>query len=229
MNVNYERLGVTKEWLDEARATHAPWMSEGQFGRFANRESGFNPKARGPKTQWGHAGGVLQLLPGTAKELGVTDVYNAKQNIVGGLQYATQGYNREGTASGAFSYHHGGPNKKLWGPKTRAYADAIAGPIGTVPPTVQGEAARIAQNRAGAPNREYNAGMPDIRQINQGMRQAYTDAPQRSWNDFGNIMQGIQTRNKQLSSFAPPEMAEQALGGNNAEHYKSLLSYINNR
>ena len=112
MNVNYKRLGVTKEWLDEARAIHAPWMSEGQFGRFANRESGFNPKAHGPQTKWGRAIGVTQLLPSTAKELGVTDPWDAKQNIIGGLKYTTQGYNREGTASGAFSYHHGGPNKK---------------------------------------------------------------------------------------------------------------------
>ena len=99
----------------------------------------------------------------------------------------------------------------------------------TTNPTVQREAARIAQNRENSPRTEYNAGMPDIRQINQGMRQAYTDAPQRSWNDFGNIMLGIQTRNKQLSSFASPEMEEHTLGGNNAEHYRSLLSYINNR
>ena len=213
--VNYKRLGVTKEWLDQARSQHAPWMSEGEFGAFANRESGFNPKARGPKTNWGHAGGVLQLLPGTAKELGVTDVYNAKQNIVGGLQYVTQGYNREGTAHGAFSYHHGGPNKGIWGPKTKAYADAILAAGGGSVPTVQAEAPRIAQT---------DALIQNTPQSRQNM-----SIPQQSWQDFGKVMQGIQTRNTQLSSFAPPEMAEQAIGGNNAEQYRSLLSYINNR
>jgi hypothetical protein len=33
------------------------------------------------------AQGVMQLMPGTAKELGVTDSFNAEQNIMGGAKY----------------------------------------------------------------------------------------------------------------------------------------------
>ena len=80
---------------------------------------------------------------------------------------------------------------------------------------IQAEAPRIAQT---------DALIQNTPQSRQNM-----SIPQQSWQDFGKVMQGIQTRNTQLSSFAPPEMAEQVIGGNNAEQYRSLLSYINNR
>lgn len=50
------------------------------------QESGFNPKAVS------HAGakGLMQLMPGTAKELGVKDSFNAEQNIMGGTKYIAQ-------------------------------------------------------------------------------------------------------------------------------------------
>lgn len=46
-------------------------------------ESNFNPEA---VSRCG-AQGVMQLMPGTAKELGVTDAFNAEQNIKGGAKY----------------------------------------------------------------------------------------------------------------------------------------------
>jgi len=48
-----------------------------------NQESSFNPRAVSPK----NAQGLMQLIPGTARRFGVTDVFNPEQNIEGGTKY----------------------------------------------------------------------------------------------------------------------------------------------
>lgn len=52
----------------------------------AKTESDFNPKA----TSGAGAKGIMQLMDSTAKSLGVTNSYDAEQNIMGGAKYLSQ-------------------------------------------------------------------------------------------------------------------------------------------
>ena len=52
------------------------------------QESRFNPRNR----SWAGASGLMQLMPATARELGVTNVNNAEQNIKAGIKYLKKMY-----------------------------------------------------------------------------------------------------------------------------------------
>ena len=57
----------------------------------ARQESNFNAAAVGIVTKSGEqAKGIMQLMPGTAKELRVTDVFDPLQSIMGGAKYMAQ-------------------------------------------------------------------------------------------------------------------------------------------
>ena len=90
--------------------------------RLVNRESGFNHKARSPVG----AMGLTQVMPGTWRSEGCRgNPWNPADNADCGMRYLAKFYRQGGEHYAALRYH-GGPNTRAHGPKTRAYAAAVA-------------------------------------------------------------------------------------------------------
>lgn len=111
------------------------------------QESGGRAGVRGPMTQYGQALGLTQMLPETAREMaGKVGVPYRDDLLTGqteeaanyqrqlGQAYLEQGFRETGNARDALRYYHGGPNRRLWGPKTNAYADQVLGRVGQSQP-----------------------------------------------------------------------------------------------
>jgi len=95
----------------------------------ANAESGLNTGAVSNKG----AGGVMQLMPATAKELGVTNIFDPGQNIDAGFKYLKQLFNQFGDWALALAAYNAGPGTvaKYGGippyPETQNYVTKIMG------------------------------------------------------------------------------------------------------
>ena len=83
---NRVRLNLTA-YADAVRAASAASGVDEAFLRAViHAESAFNPNALSLKG----AQGLMQLMPGTASDMGVLDAFDAAQNIRGGARYLAQ-------------------------------------------------------------------------------------------------------------------------------------------
>lgn len=89
-----------------ARYARAQGLSPRLVQAVVQVESGYNPRALSNKG----AMGLMQLMPGTARELGVTDAYDPDQNLRGGTRYLWQQIRRfEGNLEMALAAYNAGP------------------------------------------------------------------------------------------------------------------------
>lgn len=104
------------------------------FTRLVKAESSFNPNAVSPTG----ARGLTQLMPGTAKQMGVADASDPAQNLAGGAKYLAMQEHKYGDDARALAAYNWGPgNVDKWirnganpaaAPKeTRDYVQKIAG------------------------------------------------------------------------------------------------------
>src|SRR4051794_21581922 len=79
----------------------------------AMAESGMN---RNTPDSYQGAQGLMQIIPPTARALGVNDARDPAQAIPAAARYLAEGYDKTGSAAGAVMYYHGGPDQRQWGP-----------------------------------------------------------------------------------------------------------------
>jgi Transglycosylase SLT domain len=123
---------LPKDYKEKMRALGATvganlGLPSGLLDSLMFTESRFNPNATSSKG----AMGLTQLMPGTAKSLGVTDPYDALQNLTGGGTYLKQMYSKFGNWRMALEAYNWGPGHAAAIRENRApaevqkYADEI--------------------------------------------------------------------------------------------------------
>jgi RNA polymerase sigma factor (sigma-70 family) len=107
--------------LEEAASRHK--VNPALLMALAQQESTYNPSAVGVPTKWGRASGMFQFLDSTAKGHGI-DPLDWKQSADAAAKDLAEQIAKKGV-DWAIAHHHGGPNPKQHGPKTREYAREV--------------------------------------------------------------------------------------------------------
>lgn len=101
----------------------------------AQTESSGNPDAYNSESG---ASGLMQIIPETAKSLGINDPNDPKQAITGSAKLMAENLKRYKSIPTAVMAYHGGTDPTNWGDKTHDYAQKVMKGIDNNPTTIMG-------------------------------------------------------------------------------------------
>lgn len=133
-NAPFAALGTVRLGFDQLasairRASEATGLPVALIDAVIRTESGYRPHA----VSRAGAQGLMQLMPATARSLGVTNSFDPEENILGGARYLRKMYDRFGSLRLAIAAYNAGPNavKKHDGippyRETQAYVATVIG------------------------------------------------------------------------------------------------------
>jgi len=130
-------------------------------------ESGGDPRARSPVG----ALGLMQLMPGTARGLGVGNPMNPVENIMGGAKYLRDQYDRFGSWPKALAAYNAGPGAVVQAGGVPSFAQhyvndilngGIPPSVGAAPPAVTASAPGLSAPAMSAPAVSRLGGLPPM-------------------------------------------------------------------
>lgn len=197
---------------DAPIATARP-QTDAVFEALIQQESGGRPGVLGPQTQYGQAEGMTQMLPATAEEMARKVGVPWRPDLMRGDTPAAAEYQKRlgkayfeeglqkygGDVEKALMYYHGGPNERLWGPKTRTYAQQVMRRAGG------------QETMRGGSGQDTVGGIPGYRQVQQG-RPKQKDAPSGYRYKQDGSLEPIPGGPEDKSAKATPEMRAERAG-----------------